>query len=207
MKLVNKSLLLGVGAGIALTLVTLDVLGRRYQQDMLVVSMPTLLRPLNQLPTPRLPESSAQLPRPWLPRTSAVTHDKWQMRSPDGKTTKLNDLMGKAVFLDFWATYCGPCLAEMPGIERLAGSLKTENVAFAAVTGEKLAPVQEFLRKNCVAIPIYLADEEPPPDLSNSVLPTVYILDRNGRAVYRSQGAQNWDDDNARSFLRALARQ
>jgi len=118
---------------------------------------------------------------------------------------ELGAFKGKVVFLDFWATYCGPCLAEFPGISSLAQSMKNESVVFLAVTREKPERVREFLSKNHLAVPIYLADEQLPPDLPVVGIPATYILDRNGKAVYRSVGGANWDDDAARSFLHALA--
>jgi len=204
MKLINKSLFLGLGLGAALTLVVLDVWGGRYKQQLYFATAPAVLRPFTQEPVPGVPASANRLPKPWVPERSSGPHDNWQIRSLDGKSVELGTFRGKVVFLDFWATYCGPCLAEMPGIERLAQSLNNEGVAFLAVTREKPERVQAFLRKNHLAIPIYLADEKLPPDLLVQGIPTTYILDRNGNAVYRSGGGSNWDDDDVRSFIRAL---
>lgn len=122
-----------------------------------------------------------------------------------GKSVELGAFKGKAVFLDFWATYCGPCLAELPGIARLAQSVNNDNVVFLVVTTEKPERVHEFLGKNSLALPLYLADEGVPPDLPVSGVPTTYILDRNGNAVYRWVGGGNWDNESARSFLQTLA--
>jgi thiol-disulfide isomerase/thioredoxin len=117
----------------------------------------------------------------------------------------LGAFKGKAIFLDFWATYCGPCVAELPEIEQLAQLLKNDNVVFLLITREKPERVHEFLSKNHIALPVYLADEELPPDLPVLGIPTTYILDRNGIAVHRLVGGANWDDDAARSFLHTLA--
>jgi thiol-disulfide isomerase/thioredoxin len=206
MKLINKSLFYGLGLGVALTLVILDVWGGRYKQQLYLAGVPPLLRPFTQEPAAVVPASSDRLPKPWVPESSSGAHDNWHIRSLDGKLVELSAFKGKVVFLNFWATYCGPCLAEMPGIERLARSLNNEDVVFLAVTREKPERVQEFLRKNRLAIPIYLWDEKLPPDLLVDGVPTTYILDRNGNAVYCSGGGSNWDDDGVRSFIRSLER-
>lgn len=206
MKLINKGLFFGLGLGVALTLVVLDVWGGRYKQEIYLAGMPAVLRPFTQEPGAVVAASSNRLPKPWVPEGSSGAHANWRIRSLDGKSVGLGAFKGKVVFLDFWGTYCGPCLAEIPGIERLAQSLGNENVAFVAVTREKPERVQEFLRKNHPAIPIYLADEKLPPDLPVQGIPATYILDRNGIAVFRSEGGSNWDDDGVRAFIRALER-
>jgi thiol-disulfide isomerase/thioredoxin len=195
-----------LGLGVALTLVVLDVWGGRYKQQLYFATAPAVLRPFTQEPVPSVPASASRLPKPWVPEKSSGAHDNWQIRSLDGKSVELGAFRGKVVFLNFWATDCGPCRAEIPGIELLAQSLNKENVAFLAVTREKPERVQEFLRKNHPAIPIYLADGKLPADLLVQENPTTYILDRNGNTVYRSAGGSNWDDDDARSFIRALER-
>jgi thiol-disulfide isomerase/thioredoxin len=134
-------------------------------------------------------------------------HDDWQIRSLEGKPVQLAAFKGKVIFLNFWATSCGPCVAEIPGIEGLYDSVKNENVAFLAVSQEKPERMHEFLEKNRLTVPIYLAEEKLPPDLPVLAIPVTYILDRNGKAVFRSVGAANWDDDSARSFIRALETQ
>ena len=166
-----------------------------------------MLRPFTQEPVLGIPPSASRLPKPWVPQSSSGAHEHWQLRSLEGKRVELGSLKGEVVFLDLWATYCGPCVAELPGIERLAQSLKNENVAFLTVTREKAERVQEFVRKNHPALTIYLADEKLPPDLPAQGIPTAYILDRNGSAVYHLAGGANWDDDDARSFTRGLERQ
>ena len=205
MKLTRGSVLLAFGLGVALTLVGLDAWGNRYRQQLYFSTMPAVLRPFLHEPVSGIPLSSDRLPQPWIPNASNRAHDDWQIRSLEGEAVKLGAFKGKAVFLDFWGTFCGPCLAELPGIKSLAESLKGDNVAFLLVTREKPEQVHDFLTKNQVALPVYLADAEPPPDLPLDGIPTTYILDRNGNAVYREVGGANWDNASARSFMRSLA--
>ena len=118
---------------------------------------------------------------------------------------RLSDLKGKVVFLNFWRTSCGPCIAEMPGIERLYDSLRGENIFFLSVSDyETPDAVRGFMVKNRLRIPVYLAGNDLPQDLPAVGVPATYVMDREGRAVFRLVGDANWDDDRARSFLRAL---
>lgn len=115
----------------------------------------------------------------------------------------LDDFKGKVVFLDFWATSCGPCVNEMAGIKRLADSLRNENVAFLLAARDSEPQVGEFLRKHAIDLPIYLASGDTP-DMPAVPIPATYILNRQGAVVFQHIGAANWDTDSVRSFLRSL---
>lgn len=109
------------------------------------------------------------------------------------------------VFLNFWLTTCGPCIAEMPALERLRESLRGEPVEFLAVTPEDEERVRGFLAKARVEVPVYLSEEPLPEELPLFGYPTTFIIDPNGVAVFRHIGPANWDDDAARAFIQRLA--
>ena len=200
-----KSLLIGLGAGAALTLLVLDLWGRHYAHEYFFSAQPRLLQPYLQQYMEGMANSMAsqKLEEPWLPGLSSAPHEKWQLKSLAGKTVRLGDFKGKVVFLNIWATYCGPCVAELPNIQRLADSLENENVVFLLAARDGEAHVRDFLRKHPIELPIYLASENAP-DMSNAAIPATYILDRQGVTVFRVIGGVNWDTDHVRAFLRGL---
>ncbi len=154
-----------------------------------------------------MPKSSEKLPRPVLPTDASAAHDHWTFHPLGGKPTTIGDFKGKVVFLNFWSTSCGPCIAEMPGIERLQASLRSEPVAFLAVTQEDEQSVRLFLQKFPLRVPVYLAGADVPRAFGPQLVPRTFILDRSGREVFRDVGGLNWDDDNARKFIRGLEAQ
>src|SRR3989442_917453 len=121
--LLNKSFFMGLGIGVALTLVGLDMWGRSLDRKILAGANPWLLQPFQQPQVVEMPKSSERLPRPWLPTAASPAHDHWSIRPLDGKPATLGEFKGKVVFLNFWLTSCVPCIAEMPGIEKLHESL------------------------------------------------------------------------------------
>jgi thiol-disulfide isomerase/thioredoxin len=149
------------------------------------------------------PQYSEHLPEPWLPGLNSAPHEGWQLKSLAGKPASLADFKGKVVFLDVWATYCGPCVNEMKGIKRLADSVRNENVAFLLAARDDEAHVTEFLRKHPIDLPTYLASGGAP-DMPAVAIPATYILDRQGAAVFQHIGAAKWDTDNVRSYLHSL---
>jgi thiol-disulfide isomerase/thioredoxin len=200
--LFNKSFFIGLGAGVALTMVALAMWGKFLNQHIESVAQSKLVTPLHWTAA-----SSARLPKPWVPATGRLVHDRWSVRPLGGEPGTLSELKGKVVFLNFWSTSCTPCIAEMPGIERLHESMKSEPVAFLAVTQEEEKVVRSFLQEVPLRVPIYLGDKAAPADLRAVAFPSTFILDRDGRVVYREVGAKNWDDEDVRIFIRNLEKQ
>ncbi len=113
-----RSLAIGILAGVALTLVALQIWGAQLQRERASVSQATVLTPLGT-PAPQ-PYFASPLAAPWLPQISADAdataaqseNSAWYLHSLDGSAKKLSDFRGRVVFLNFWSTSCGPCLAE-----------------------------------------------------------------------------------------------
>jgi thiol-disulfide isomerase/thioredoxin len=203
MPLINKNSFLGLLAGIALTMLTLEIWGNLLQHTVASAAQPQVLRPMMQA---RLDAASSKsLARPVLPKTPSSLHDHWHVRSLDGKSLSLAQLHGKVVFLNLWNTSCPPCVAEMPGIERLYNSLRGTQVVFLAVAPEDPQRVRNFLAKNPLDVPVYLTDEELPDDLVGRGIPTTLILSPSGTVVFKHTGPLNWDDPDVRAYLRSLA--
>jgi thiol-disulfide isomerase/thioredoxin len=109
---------------------------------------------------------------------------------------RLEDYRGKVLFLNLWATWCGPCRAEMPSMEKLYQRFKDKGLDILAVNiQERKADVEAFMRRNKLTFPAVL-DEDGRIARQYGVMgiPTSYILDRQGRVVLRLVGSINWDD-------------
>ncbi len=106
MALINKRFLLGLGVGIALTLVALDLWATYLQRTAHRAANPLLLASLRARPASalRLPRSSERLPQPWLPEPWGQPHEDWSVRPLRGKPLKLSEFKGRVVFLNFWST-------------------------------------------------------------------------------------------------------
>ena len=129
----NKSFFLGLAAGVAVTLASVNIgaiyVARRWwiAQHEGLTNAAVSLAQRTLLGNPKAYE---RLPRPWLPRSSNPSYDDWTIRPLHGKPTTLGEFKGKVVFLNFWRVSCGPCIVEMAAIQKLSNSLKNEPVAF-----------------------------------------------------------------------------
>ena len=117
----------------------------------------------------------------------------------------LERLRGRVLFINLWATWCAPCVAELASIAALRDSLRADDVAFLIVSPEEPARVEAFLRRQRYDLPAYLEAQAIPPAYGLEALPTTVIVDRLGRIVLRHRGAADWDTAPVREFLRYLA--
>jgi thiol-disulfide isomerase/thioredoxin len=124
----------------------------------------------------------------------------------DGKPLTLADFRGRVVLLNFWATWCGPCVEEMPSLDRLQAKLGGDRFAIVAVSVDRegLSIVKPFLERLHVANLATYLDPRGASMRAFGVrgLPTSVIIDRDGKAVGRLEGMASWDSASAEKLLR-----
>ena len=123
-----------------------------------------------------------------------------------GNPTRLADFTGRVVVLNFWATWCPPCLREMPSLDRLQAALGAEGLTVLAVSLDRRGKevVLPFLNKNDLArLAVFL---DPEGILSRAFgvqgLPTTYLIDAENRIIGAIQGPAEWDAPEALALVR-----
>jgi thiol-disulfide isomerase/thioredoxin len=113
----------------------------------------------------------------------------------NGKPVKLADYRGKVVMVQFWATYCPPCIKEMPSMMRLEQKLAGKPFVILAVNmGETDKEVRDFLKKINVDFSILMdSDGKTLADWKVFVAPSTFLLDARGNIRYTLQGGAEWD--------------
>jgi thiol-disulfide isomerase/thioredoxin len=124
-----------------------------------------------------------------------------------GRTIHLSQLKGKAVFLNFWATWCPPCRAEMPSINTLHQKLKADsNIVFIMVDADsQLANAAQFMAKYAYDLPPYQVISDVPQSVYSGSLPTTVIFNKAGQLVFKHDGMANYDSGEVEEFLTKLA--
>ena len=115
----------------------------------------------------------------------------WELQDLDGKTIRSSDFKGKVVILDFWATWCPPCRAEISGFIELQKKYPAQGLAVVGVSVDEagLKTVKTFAEKNGINYPVVLADNKIADAYGGiDVLPTTFIIDRNGHIVKQHLG-------------------
>ncbi|MCM8854263.1 MAG: TlpA family protein disulfide reductase [Candidatus Thiodiazotropha sp.] len=123
-----------------------------------------------------------------------------------GKIHQITDYRGKAYILNFWATWCAPCIKEMPALERAAEILQEQEILVLTVnSGETRQEIEKFINKTPIKLPILLDGNSKVMDKWKVLaLPTSYIVDVEGMVVARVVGGQEWDDPSVLTQIRAL---
>lgn len=123
-----------------------------------------------------------------------------------GKTVDLGSLKGKVIFINFWATWCPPCLAEMPSINKLYEQYKSDkDVVFIMVDADSnLAKAQKYMDSRSYGMSVYSVASNIPENLFKGALPTTIVFDKQGRISYNESGAANYASSKFIEFIEQL---
>lgn len=128
--------------------------------------------------------------------TTFLSDDDWTLRLVDnnGEVVDLADLKGTPIFVNYWATWCPPCIAEMPSIQNLYDNYK-DKAHFLFVNNEDRNVVQAFMDKHNYELPLHNIVGEVPDLFQTSTLPTTIVVSPKGRVVLYKTGAARWDSN------------
>lgn len=123
-----------------------------------------------------------------------------------GETIDIAKSKGKVVFVNFWATWCPPCIAEMPSINALRNKFKDNKdmVFVMADVDNKLKRSEAFMKKNKYDLPVYEPVTAIPEQIFRGSIPTTLIVDKNGNIVFLHEGMADYNSKAMQSFLTKL---
>ncbi len=126
----------------------------------------------------------------------------------EGEKHQLSDYKGKTVIVNFWATWCPPCRAEMPSMEKAWHKIKDQGIAMLAINvGEDEDTIFTFLGDYPANFTILLDQNSKVSELwPLRGLPTTFIVDPKGIIVYQAIGGREWDDDKLLNVIKQLSR-
>lgn len=127
----------------------------------------------------------------------------FSFRDEKGNLIATADLKGKVVFINFWATWCPPCRAEMPALNDLYKQFSNQNGIVFLFLNEDGDPAKAaaYFKKNGFDMPMATTAGRVPPAIYSGTLPTTVILDKEGNMVYRNEGLARY---NTRAFILQL---
>ena len=133
----------------------------------------------------------------------------FQMKSLSGKTVSLESMKGKVIFMNIWATWCPPCIAEMPNIQSLYDKVGSDKIAFVMLSVDKggSSKVKKFIDKKGFTFPVYFPASAIPSEFNSQAIPTTFIISPEGNIVSRHEGMAAYDTKEFREFLLSLAQQ
>ena len=120
---------------------------------------------------------------------------RFTLRNLKGNLEGLDDHAGKVIVVNFWATWCAPCVEEMPSFETLYRRFRSQGLTVLAVSLDKggSSKVQEFVDKHKLSFPVLMDSEGVAEKLYPSfTIPVTYVIDKQGRVAARVDGAKDW---------------
>ena len=127
----------------------------------------------------------------------------WHLRTLKGDTCTLADFTGKPTVINYWASWCSPCLAEMGQFRSLYADYG-DKVNFLFITNEKRTDVAKFVKKKNLDLPVYLPIKRYPEQLSTNTLPVTFLIDAEGNILMRKSGMAQWNGQKMRTILDAM---
>lgn len=123
-----------------------------------------------------------------------------------GEIIELADQKGKVVFINFWATWCPPCIAEMPAINKLYANFKeNEKVMFLMVdVDNNPTKSQKFMDKRKFGLPVYTPASPIPPSYLKGAIPTTLVLNKGGKVVFKHEGMGDFSNEEFKTFVTQL---
>jgi peroxiredoxin len=151
----------------------------------------------------------------FVPRVSGAELKRWKgkpaapaidLMTTDGRPLSLQALRGKVVLVNFWATWCEPCIREMPSLQRLRDQFHTEGFEILAVNyQEGPARINSFVEKLQLSLPVVRdTDGSVARAWGARIFPANYLVDRAGNIRHSMTGAADWTSPSLVSTIRAL---
>ena len=116
-------------------------------------------------------------------------------------STNLKNLRGKVLFLNFWGTWCPPCRAEWPTVQKLY-DLKKDKLEFVLIAmQDQEEDVKNFLKENNYTVPVYIAESPLDPKVLPVAFPTTYLIGKDGRILKKEDSSMYWSENSVLEFI------
>lgn len=121
----------------------------------------------------------------------------WKLMDLDGREISSDQFKGKVVVVDFWATWCGPCISEIPGYVELQKKYGKDGLVIVGVSLDRIGPerVKKFAQENGMNYTLVMGDEDVVEAFGGfEAIPTTFLINRSGRIVHQKTGAVAHDE-------------
>lgn len=124
----------------------------------------------------------------------------WKLKDYNNSVFNFETTRGEVVLVNFWATWCPPCIAEMPSMQSLYNDYR-DKIEFVFVSNESTEIVREFLDQKGYIFNVYSSVTVPPNTFDVSSIPRTFLIDKTGNIVIDKTGASNWNSDTVRETI------
>lgn len=136
-------------------------------------------------------------------RREQLTTYNWKLQSLDGLNYDFSQADDKVILINFWATWCPPCIAEMPALQSLYYDYE-DKIEFLFVSQEDSETINKFLKKHSYSFKIHRPTTAVPEILKTKSIPRTLVISKKGEIIIDKTGAANWNSDSVREILDTL---
>lgn len=133
----------------------------------------------------------------------SIASYEWVLEKNNRDRVEFNQYEGEVVLINFWATWCPPCIAEMPSFQELYVDYG-DKITFLFVSSEDHETVRGWLNRKNYTLPAYRPMSAAPQPLNGNTLPTTFLIDQQGNIVIQKVGAADWNSDQVRKTIDGL---
>ena len=127
----------------------------------------------------------------------------WKLQDENHIVFNFEATKGKVVLINFWATWCPPCIAEMPSMQKLYNDYE-DKIVFLFVTNDSYSGINPFLTKHNYTFKVYRPVNEYPEFFNISTIPRTFLIDKKGHVIIDESGAANWNSNSIRETIDRL---
>jgi thiol-disulfide isomerase/thioredoxin len=131
---------------------------------------------------------------------------EFSIQDLDGKTINFKEYKGKVIFLNMWATWCGPCRAEMASIQQLYSKVDHKNISFIMLSIDRggVQRVKNYVSSKQFTFPVFMATTDLPEQLQVPSIPTTFIIGMDGKLISKKVGTTNFNTPEFKEYLEGL---
>jgi thiol-disulfide isomerase/thioredoxin len=135
-------------------------------------------------------------------QNKASFRDGLAITTLDGEEIELNEYDDKVIFLNLWATWCAPCIKEMPSIEALSKKFEGK-VEFILASNEEIEKIVQFKNKKPFDLD-YFKIQNSPESLGVYALPATFIIGKDGNIVFEEKGSRDWNSEESTELINKI---
>jgi thiol-disulfide isomerase/thioredoxin len=160
------------------------------------------------IPKVRVQLKEILFPMATIKNAITISNDDYdiELKGINAPNTNLKNFKNKNLFLNFWGTWCPPCRAEWPSIEALHTSKKNELDFVLIAMQDEEENVKKFLKDNNYTTPVYIAQSPIPESLLPKAFPTTYLINKNGKILYKEDSSRDWNSNNAHQLIEQMSK-
>ena len=139
-----------------------------------------------------------------MEKVGAQIDSGFELPNLDGQEVNISNYKGKYILINFWATWCKPCVRELPSLENLQSNFNAANFEIIAIhIGQTKDQVRSFLTEQGISLNVLIDEDITLSNWMVEAIPTTFLVNKEGIVEYRYVGEKDWGSESVISFIQS----